>query len=270
MATIDVGATIRQLYRSAAFDIESAAMFAVNGDRLARLPKDVALPDYSEPTAQVRHAPSGESMGDTWPEVRESFADYCTRYAVIAMVTTCEILLGRLLYVKELTIRAGKMGVSGENAIALRQETEQEVRYLSPERVIRRTFEGLETPALRFIDDFRSIYALRRCLVHRSGIVSEQDVDKNGVLAGNWRHLAITVEGKEVASLPTMVPPNHTLGMPVRAVQKEWRVGERLGIDAQSSNDIAFSLMTFCGDVADILTAGLAQFLNHKDSSQEV
>jgi hypothetical protein len=118
--------------------------------------------------------------------------------------------------------------------------------------------EGLREP-ISFADEFHSIQRARNCLEHRSGIVSELDVeDGNAALVLRFPRLKIwySFRGSKIELKPgemvrgeddqTEIP----IHMGPESQQIEFRVGERIILSATQFSDIAMGCHIFGGELA--------------------
>ena len=105
----------------------------------------------------------------------------------------------------------------------------------------------------KFSEEYLSLCKIRNCLLHRMGAVSPEDTSEEIPLGAQWRRVAFEIDGKEVTEKPFIVPANAQIGIRVRRVVREWKVGENIAFDAKDCQDIGFTLMTFCGEMGDKL-----------------
>ena len=167
------------------------------------------------------------------------------------------------------------LGAAGEKAIARiyqyiqgfgevkDKERLKEVRRSSVDGLARKAVEtvGREISAVTGLEWFRSAYGLRRCLLHRGGIVGQEDVDDDGLLTAVWRRPILSVDGKHISALPFYIHKGGTLGVRLADEIRSWHVDDRLQLTAQNCQNIGVSLAIFAGQTADELRKGLATML---------
>jgi len=245
-------------------ELQRAALFALTGERLGGLPADMELPSADVVLQTGRHRiieEGGELVDTSWAEMKGDFPKYCSRYAIVAMVTSCELHLRRLLFIASLGARAqGRGDIKGEDFYSIREEVRRTVRRSSVDGLVSLILETAGSDAtVPGVSWFRSIYDLRVCLVHRGGVVGSEDVNEEGELKAVWRRVALKVDGEEVTSLPFRRQGGGEGQAHVFFTDEErsWKVGEEVQLNAQDCQHIYLSLYAFCQDVGVELNRGL-------------
>lgn len=102
--SIDFGAEVRDVHARAVAGLEQSSLFALLGECLGKLPPDLKLPPSNIPMRFGGLKPlDGVPPRDLVRfEIRDEFAEYCARYAVVGMITTCEVYLQGLLFIARL------------------------------------------------------------------------------------------------------------------------------------------------------------------------
>jgi hypothetical protein len=94
----------------------------------------------------------------------------------------------------------------------------------------------------------QSINAARNCLVHRRGLVQEQDLNEDGALRVSWRRLAPVITGAagEREFYPgILVVPGESVGVSNRDVSKSFPLGTAIAFSVQEFADVCWSLFLF-------------------------
>ena len=264
---IDLGAEVRDAHAQAVAGLERSSLFALLGECLGKLPPDLELPPGNITVRFGGPRPAdGEPTPDVvWSEIKEEFAEYCIRYAIVGMITTCEVYLQRLLLIARLGQEANQHGgsLTGETFYTIRNRCLKEIRSLSVDGLAKKAVEtvGRDTSAVTGSEWFRSVYGLRRCLLHRGGIVGQEYVDDKRLLTAVWRRPILSVDGEDISVLPFYVEKGGTLAIRFADEIRSWHVGERLQLTAQDCQNIGLSLAIFAGQIADELQKGLATML---------
>lgn len=270
---INLSAEVWDAHAKVIAGLERSSLFALLGERLGKLPPDLELPSGN--TAVRFGGPKPiEGVPPTdlvWSEMKEEFAEYCARYAVVGMVTTCEVYLQRIFFIAKLGYEASQHGGSttGETFYKIREQCLKEVRRSSVDGVVVKISKTIncDISAVTGLEWFRSVYGLRKCLLHRGGIVGQDDVGDDGLLTAAWRRLALSVDGKHISALPFYVEKGGTVAARFVDEVRSWHAGEKLQLTAQDCQDIGLSLALFAGQIVDELQKGLAAMLT---SSSEI
>ena len=249
-------------------ELERSALFALLGERLGKLPPDLDLPpantimDFGGPRP-VEGKPPTDSA---WSEMKEEFPEYCARYAILGMITAFEIYLQRLLFIARLCHEASQDNkmITGDTFHKIRKQCLKEVRNLSVDGVVIKISETIncDISSTSGIKWFRSVYGLRKCLLHRGGVVGEEDINDKGILTATWRKSVLSVNGKDITALPILVKKGGMLAISMVDEVRTWHTGEKLKLTAQDCQDIGMSLATFAGQITNELNKGLVALLS--------
>lgn len=263
---INVNAEINHANDELGRSLERSAMLAEIAYSLGKLPPDLILPD-SNIVGLFRSGSSGE-FKQTWSNMKDMFSLYCTRYAIVGMITSCEIHLQRLYFIAKLAKAVNQSGgtIVGQEFLNIKKRCLKEVRHMAVDRIVETTFKtlGVQTPTLPLLDGFRSICNMRRCLLHRDGIIGQEDVGEEGKLTTIWRKPILIVDGEDIAGLPIRVDGGQVLGIRFSDETKEWHLGEKLEIDVEGSQHIAFTLMLFAKELSGELINEIATICGAK------
>jgi hypothetical protein len=105
---------------------------------------------------------------------------------------------------------------------------------------------GLAIPPLK--DQILSINAARNCIVHRRGIVHDQDANSPKGLRVQWRKYKMFVDGpsgrREIVP-PAMVEGGERLVLIEGDAEKVFAKGNIVGFSAQEFSEICWSLLSF-------------------------
>lgn len=265
---IDLSAEVRDAHTKVVAGLERSSLFALLGERLGKLPSELELPQgniimsFGGPRP-VDGVPPRDLI---WTEMKEEFAEYCARYAIIGMVTVCEMYLQRLLFIARLGQEASQHGgkLTGEAFYTIRSQCLKEIRNSSVDGLVTKILNMIncDTSAIAGLDWFRSVYSLRKCLLHRGGAIGQDDVDDKGLLTTVWRRPVLSVNGEDVSALPLIVKEGGTLEMRFNDEVRTWNVGERLQLTAQDCQDIGMSLAFFASQINNELNKGLAAMIH--------
>lgn len=153
---------------------------------------------------------------------------------------------------------------TGEMFNTVRNLCLKEVRRLSVNSLATETLKaaGRNISAVTGLSWFTSVYDLRRCLVHRGGIVGQDDVDDTWLLTWVWGKLILSFDGKDVPALPFYAEKGGTLSIRFGDEVHKWHPGKKLRLSAEDCQNIGLSLSIFASQVADELQKGLAAMLS--------
>lgn len=104
----------------------------------------------------------------------------------------------------------------------------------------------------KFREQIQSINAARNCLVHRNGVVAEQDMNAVGSLEVKWTNLDLIVEnedGEKQLMLGEVVEEGSVIAIQNREKLKAFSMGERVLFSAQEFANIAWGLSLFGNDL---------------------
>ncbi len=130
--------------------LQRAALFAQIGERLGGLPTDTDLPPADVVLQTGGHQQIEEEFFDTsWAEMKEDFPKYCSRYAIVAVVTSCEPQLRRLLFIASLGAKVkGRGGMAGGEFYSIRAEVRRAVRHSSVDGLVRSIVQTVESTGI--------------------------------------------------------------------------------------------------------------------------
>jgi len=238
-------------------------MFAVLGERLGALPPDVTLP-AGEVTMRLGPHLSGEVSPDQdalLAEMGPEFPTYCSRYAILAMITSCEEYLQRLLLIGRLAALAAQQQrlTTAEQFHEARESCRKEVRRTSVDGLVPEILSsvGKECETVVGLEWFRGVYSIKRCLTHRGGRIGPDDVDGQETLDVVWRRFVLEVDGDEVVRFPYKVKEGQLVPIGFTDESRSWRLGEAINLTAQECQHVGLSLSIFCKELADLLQRAL-------------
>jgi hypothetical protein len=241
-------------------DLERMAKYAAIAERFSRLSADVELPDNSldfifgfSPPPNATETPE-DKLGK---EVRDNFASYSARFSVVAMITAFEIFILRVLWIAKL---CGWMLKNGDQIpttefYRLGEEARKKARHTSVQQMITMIGEyvgkSADFPSLEW---FKSIYAARRCLTHRGGIVGPEDANEEGKLRLVLRKFQLVVDDKPQDQIRGLfVKAGSKVGARFISVEREIPVGESLVLTPQDCQSIAFSIVGCADDLVNMV-----------------
>lgn len=253
---IDLGPPLNAAFHRAYASLTEATEFVVLGARFGRLSPDVVLPN-AQVTVAIQ-APNEEA-------VRAQFGSMAARYAVIAMVTACEIYIQdayAILYVGQ------KLAASKDGSIPLTRYEHHVLKARGQARghgILKalgwiKTQTGasdVDLPGVAWLSD---VIRVRNCVVHRGGIVTEEDAP-NGSIRVRWRHEYLTLNGERVGPGPWYYVGENTQAearLYHEDAEHEWCLGEAVTLTEQDAHDIAFSLLELVRQVAAIIRSKLS------------
>jgi hypothetical protein len=88
----------------------------------------------------------------------------------------------------------------------------------------------------------QSLYSVRNCLVHRSGVVQETDVGGESTLRATWlclRPYIVTADGEEPLVIPHLVKSPGHVAVRREVSSKDFAIGERIVFSSEEFHDIA-------------------------------
>lgn len=117
--------------------------------------------------------------------------------------------------------------------------------------------ERLNTPLL-FADEYASLNKVRNCLEHRSGVVTERDVDANGKLLLRFPTIDIVIktgDGEVVIAEQEEIHIEAGGEVQVRLghMETEYMLGERVVLTAYEFQRICQGCLRFCADLGQKL-----------------
>jgi hypothetical protein len=93
-----------------------------------------------------------------------------------------------------------------------------------------------------------SINAARNCLVHRRGIVQEQDINEDGAMRVSWRRLALVIrsaDGEREGFVGVIVNVGESVCVSNRDESKPFPLGTAISFSVQEFADVCWSLVLF-------------------------
>ena len=264
--TLNVGAELRDAEARLGEALKRLAVFAAIAERLGKLPEGADLPsaDIVMHFGGLSHVAPNEQRRES-KEVRENFAAYCARFAVVGMITACEEFLQRILFIVRLGEFAAKSGatLTGEQFIQTREKTRKEVRRLSVDGLPMQILAAIHRNSVPLpeLDWFRGVYSIRKCLVHRNGVIGEDDVDEHGIASAKWRKAAMQIGDKEIAALPIPVQAGDVLSVQFVDSVRTWQLGDSVILTAQECQEVALTLSTFCSRMSLLAGQGVAELV---------
>lgn len=234
-------------------EIQTGVAFASIGERFSKA--DINKLPEDDTTIKFPLTPIGK---DAIPEetinseVKEKFAQYCKRYSIIAMVTACEIYLQTILLIIELLISLkDKKKISFEELNLLKQEWRTQLWELGGLSLLDKCTSLLDNMVEEINNRkyFADINKMRRCIVHRGGIVSEQDVDDSGVLQITLLKPELFTDDVVIDKLPFKLEKGGTLKFRLVEDTLSWNIRQSIEPTIGHCQSIAYSLIMFCSEV---------------------
>ncbi len=265
---INLSAELRDAHTKVVAGLEQSSMFALLGNRLGKLPPELELPqdDITMRFGGPRPVDGVPPRDLIWSEMKEEFTEYCARYAIIGMITTCEVYLQRLFFIARLGQKASQPDVqlTGENFYTIRGKCLKEIRNSSVDGLVAKILRiiNCDASAITGLNWFRSVYSLRKCLLHRGGTIGQEDVDDKGLLTAVWRRPVLSVDGEDIPALPFRVEAGGKVAIRFADEVRSWRTGDRLQLTAQDCQNIGLSLALFASQFNGELNKGLAVMLS--------
>jgi len=206
-------------------------------------------------------------VGSNNPDVprlaREHFTDEVCRYALIFMMAHWERYQLELTGIRswaELASQRREKGLPAELAMAKRDEVRRAVRR----RSVDGQFEDLatdEAELLTFGSWLRGLYAIRRCIVHRAGIVGDEDSDLISGVA--WRRMVIVRDGEDIPDEDNQ--PHFEKGQMLTYRftdrRRSWGLGEHVVFSPRETSEMAFSLMILANSLFDHVHGQLTKLI---------
>lgn len=253
---IDLGPHLNAAFHRAYASVAEATEFSALGARFSRLTPDVVLPN-AQVTVAVQ-APNDDAL-------RAQFGSMAARYAVIAMVTACELYIRdvyAILYVGQ-KLAASKVGsiplARYERHVSRGRKQVRGDSILKALGWIQAQTGVADTdlPSAAWLSD---VILVRNCVVHRGGIVTNEDAP-DGSLRVRWRHQYVTLNGERVGASPWYVGENVQVEAALyhEDAEREWRLGEAVKLTEQDAHDIALSLLELIQQVAGVIRGHLGR-----------
>jgi hypothetical protein len=269
-AVLNVTAELNDAQKTFNGVVERFAAFAAIADRLGNLGDDTELPSAAVVFRLGKtDTPADATYGTEPGEVRANFAEYCSRFAVVGMITASEEFLQRVLLIAKLTRRAGEDArLTGEAFHALREETRKEVRRTSVDGLIPKIVETTGwTEGVDGEDVFRILYSARRCLLHRGGTVGPDDLHGEESLRVRWRRPVLMANGSEIATLPFEAAEGTDISVAVREVDRDWELGGKIALSARDCQEIGLTLEMLASNIVVAVNKASAAMLgeNRRD-----
>jgi hypothetical protein len=112
------------------------------------------------------------------------------------------------------------------------------------------------------ITQIASLYAVRNCLVHRAGVVQEQDISSNGVLRASWISLVpyvVTEDGEQRLKFPHYMEKAGHIAIKRELIHKDFPTKQCIAFTSEEFHEIAHSLYLVGIDVATALERRLRE-----------
>lgn len=254
-------------------EIQAGFAFSSIGERFSKadidkLPQDDTTVKFL--LTPINREPVPEDIININSEVKEKFAQYCKRYSVIAMVTACEVYMQTMLLITKLTLLLReKRKISGKEFELLKQDWRSQLYDLGGLSLLDKCFSLLSN-RVEDIDNrkyFADINKIRRCIVHRGGIVSEQDVDASGVLQITMLKPQLYVNDVMIDKLPVKVEEGGTLSFGVVEDTSTWKTGQSIELTIGHCQSVGWSLIVFCSEVHNKLGQGVLNIVKSNPKS---
>jgi hypothetical protein len=255
--TINISHELNHAKTSFINDLERISKYAAIAEQVSKISSEIQLPENSIEFFfgfGIHNSPTNAKEHDEviQQEVLENYYEYSTRYAVIVMITTCEMYLIRLLWIAKICdwIKNNK-SMSGQQFYDLGAEARKEARYTSVPKLVEKISKEIGEEI--YFDDlpiFNSIYNARNCLAHRRGEISKEDIDENGDFKLLWKTLQLTVDGAPQEQIRGLyVEAGNQVGFRFIVSEKKLSAGEKLVLTAQDCQNIAFTLAGFSANM---------------------
>lgn len=219
--------------------VERTAKFAYLLEQFGSLPTDLELP-------QAKVLVSFGTPG-VYNTVKKNFTSYALPQTVVDLTTATEVYLKELLVMRRLIehIAENASPIAGEKANEIRKKVYQKEARTSLRRLVELIIDSPSSELIKAIQWIDSIYALRKCLVHRDGVVDEMDVNSFGKLRVVWRKIAMFANDQEIIELPFRFETGGTLKVQISDEEREYSPGELIAISVDDCQNMAFSLCIF-------------------------
>ncbi len=268
---LNLSAELSNAHRDLNSTLHRLAAFAAVGERLGKLPRDLDLP---APDILIRfgHQGSEGEYQEEPPEVRDNFAEYCARFSVVGMVTACEEFLHRVLFTASIGAASHEHNgrLTGPEFNEMREGIRKEVRRSSVDGLalaaLRRL--NLEESVVPQISYFRSVHGIRKCLLHRGGIVREDDVDEEGFLRAVWCRPVFLLGDEEIKSFPLLGKDGDTISFRFDETARSWRLGDHVKLTARDCQDIAWTLSAFAQQTIQACSQALVALAGGKANGE--
>jgi hypothetical protein len=253
--------------------LERFAAFAAIGDRFTKLPDEIELPDVGAVMrfGQRTSDPGVTGLSSELSDVRQNFAAYCGRYSVIGMITASELYLHRLLFLVRLGELAARSSgdLLGEQFNETRESIRKEIRRSSVDSLPATMLAAVKEPESKIaqMPYFRGIYAARRCLLHRGGLVGQDDVDVSGKLSVSWQRVAISAGDTVIDALPYKVTGDTLMSFEIIECSRTWAIGQALSLTVQDCQDIAMTLSLFASSLMQVVGEGIKTLITDARSN---
>jgi len=256
---INLSAEVRDALSGVTRGIERSAAFGLLGERIGALPADMTLPPATFPF-QLGGGPTESAEFDEHgvsAEMRTEFASYCTRYAVLGMMASCEEYLQRLLLIARLAVLVVHQqgSVTGEGFKETREACRKEARQTSVDGLVPKILSAVraESDTVVGLHWFRGVCSMSRCLTHRGGRIGPDDVGESQTLDVAWRKPVLELDSEPVVALPLQVQAGQLLSFGFTDEPHSWRVGEAISPTAEECQHIGLSLAIFCTELGNLL-----------------
>jgi hypothetical protein len=253
-------------------DICRMAEYTAVAERLASLPDAVDVPESGlEFRFGSRLWDHPEFLRDDLVdnEVRERFAAYSARYAVLAMIAAFEVFTLRLLWI---ALACKWMSEHGkEIAVAdfyrLGNKAREEARHAGPLELVRKVCQllGIGTEFESF-PAVSSIYQARNCLAHRGGVVGPEDM-QNGQLTLAFHVVRFMIDGVPRDSIRGMrVEAGSMIGARIDIARRRLSADDNLILSPQDCQGIALTIASFANELLDAMSAAVRRILDAQNA----
>ncbi len=253
MQMINLYHEISEAYISARESIAQACDFAEIGNNQC----NISIGMEQLPWSRILRESSPDMSPSDWSVVLDKsvedqkydFSEYCSRYAVVAAIVACEVFLQRFFVIAQIASIAKNSPImtAGElrEKIRIAQKSAEDLGVRELPNKIFKQLENVEVPQ-PVTEWFHTIYRLRKCLVHRRGIVGEKDINKSTkYLEVKWgKPIPIT----ETKVGDSFIPLGNSRVMSYKAETSccKWSQGDQIRLSVENCEEISASLLLFC------------------------
>jgi len=167
------------------------------------------------------------------------------RFAVTAMISRFEGFAQNLLLQRrfvEALLRQDKLSMSHTEFLQTFKRVQNELRSTSlallPELIVQKPSSELAAKTVWL----KGFYAIRKCLIHRQGIVQMEDVGDGYELRVAWPGPRTYGAGVEIERVPHEVPVGHGVESRFETRETVWKVGEVIRFTSRECQFAAFAI----------------------------
>lgn len=232
---------IEDAFSAVVADLGRAAEFSLTGERLSNTP-----PPSDLPPADVAVRFGGAHFPETWRQM----GSYCTAYALVDMIGACEHYFQELDFIANIVQQ--KLQIEGPLSPSeygrIKYECAMDKSPLWD--LVKKALRKLNLDPGKVNDGLlKDPNKLRRCLVHRRGIVGPADVSDGGEFVVSWLKTTVYVNDQAVNSFPDLAETDGVITFRLEERSRAWKHGDTVALTAEDCNDIAFSLAFFCLEI---------------------